>query len=246
MRSSSRRTRSPPNAPRRRPKRSRPRAATSNSRRSSFVFTMRPSRSASAARRSAPSSSRANESLRGPVARAYRARSAATLAGNRSAPVGPSPVRSSNVPPPSASPTRTLRSRFGRGGTPNGSSTSRSIIPDSQRRSSQSQTAIGLTSTPKMERVSTARRMSARERWSPQARMRRAIRSRACTRKAPDPHAGSSTRMVASLSRRRMASAGDTVAGSVRRCRTSPSVPNGCSACSSAASVTRATRSCGV
>ena len=74
---------------------------------------------------------------------------------------------------------------------------SRSTI-DSHSRSWQSHTAVGLMSTPKIDAVSVARRSSGTGRGSPSAERSAAIRSSAWTRKAPDPHAGSSRRRRAS------------------------------------------------
>ncbi len=135
---------------------------------------------------------------------------------------------------------RTFRSRFGSGVTASGSSTSLSITTDNQSRSSHSQTAVGLTSTPKIERVRTSRRIVLRSRPSPSVARSDATRSSACTRKAPDPHAGSSTvsRSTASRSVRARA-AGSGSPASAR-------APSSCNAAASADVETRSTSEKGV
>ena len=109
-------------------------------------------------------------------------------------------------------PARRRRECAGRGSaaarTASGSRSSASMTTESQSRSSHSQTAVGFTSTPKIERVSTSRRRSPTGRSSPAARARSASRSSRCTRNAPEPHAGSSTRTFASAARSGSRSAG--------------------------------------
>ena len=148
--------------------------------------------------------------------------------------------------PVSASPTRTVRSRLGSGATSIGSMSSLSITTLSHSRSSHSQTAVGWMSTPKMDVVSTSRRTSATGRWSPQARRSAAIRSRAYTRKAPDPHAGSTTRNSAVRAASRACQARGTAARSTAPRTRSGSSPVPASAVAIACAVAEATIGAGV
>ena len=195
--------------------------------------------SAIAAVRSSRSMARASVRLRTPVARVYRPR-------NRSSAMPPVRGASSKAVPASASPTRMLRSKFGNGITRDGSDSSASITTDNQSRSSQSHTAVGLISTPKIDVVSTSRRRSESERRSPAAPDSAAKRSRACTRNAPDPHAGSRMRTARTASAKRRASRALTRSPASAARTTRSSAPKRASAASSPAPATRCSNSCGV
>ena len=108
------------------------------------------------------------------------------------------------------------------------------------------QTAVGFPSTPKIERVRTSRPTSAIGRASPSRVANDGTRSKACTRKAPEPHAGSSTRRA--TSRRRRASASVAPIGSPASAgpMASSAAPGPRSASRSASVVTSSTTDCGV
>ena len=85
---------------------------------------------------------------------------------------------------------------------PTGPSPGGRCTSDSHRRSSQSQTAVGFTSTPKTDCESNLTPDRAQRPAHRLPTMRSCVRrSTRCTRKAPEPHAGSSTRSPLRASR---------------------------------------------
>ena len=223
------------------PNRLAPRWATSRSRRREARDSSSRSMAASARFRSSRARARRNGALLGPAARTYRSRSRTRTAGGPSSDAG-----SANASPDSASPTRTLQSRFGSGGTHAMRVSSLSMTTASHSRSSHNHTAVGLMSTPWMHRASTSRRMAATPRGSPAARCRLVTRSSTCTRNAPEPHAGSRTEKDRSRCRRCAAYGSGTISPRAPA-STRPSVSMSSeSATTSARSVTCATSACGV